>query len=167
MHSFEMPSKMRVIPLLIMIGLTLGQLIRIVVFVNEFGGLEHDGGWMLSISRSLAEQGRYTTMVSTIVNPAVIGDINVDQKFDIQSGDGRIWFFTGNGIGPASIIPDAVVLKLLGTSFWSLRAGPLIFYGFFLLLASYIVFRLAGVWAIILFQAFIFFLPSPFDSAGL
>ncbi len=71
-------------------GLIIYQLIRIVAFVNVYGGLEHDGGWMLSISRSLAEQGTYTTMVSTIVDPNVAGAIGVDEKFDIQAPDGRI-----------------------------------------------------------------------------
>ncbi|MCB0210234.1 MAG: hypothetical protein KDJ52_12930 [Anaerolineae bacterium] len=146
-------------PLLITVGLTGYQVIRIIVFINVYGGIEHDGGWMLSISRSLAETGTYTTLVSTIADPNVPGGINVDQKFDIQAPDGRVWFFTGNGIGPASIIPDAVVLKLFGSSFWALRAGPLIFFTFFLLLTAYLLYELAGLWAIILFHAYLFFYP--------
>jgi hypothetical protein len=146
-------------PLLITLILTTYQLIRIIAFINVYGGVEHDGGWMLSISRSLAERGSYTTMVSTIVDPTVPGAINVDQKFDVQAEDGRIWFFTGNGIGPASIVPDALVLKIFGTDFWALRAGPLIFYTLFLLLAAYILYQLAGVGAIVLFHAFLFFYP--------
>jgi hypothetical protein len=146
-------------PLLITLGLTIYQIIRIIIFVNVYGGVEHDGGWMLSISRSLAEQGTYTTLVSTIVEPGLPGGINVDQKFDIQAADGRIWFFTGNGIGPASIVPDALVLTLFGAGFWALRAGPLIFYALFLILAAVIVYRLAGLGAVVLFHAFIFFYP--------
>ncbi|MCB9078779.1 MAG: hypothetical protein H6631_14350 [Anaerolineaceae bacterium] len=135
------------------------QLVRIIAFIDVYGGIEHDGGWMLSISRSLAETGTYTTLVSTIADPNVPGDINVDQKFDIQAADGRIWFFTGNGIGPASIIPDALALKLFGTGFWALRAGPLIFFTLFLLLTAYLLYELAGIWAIILFHAYLFFYP--------
>lgn len=146
-------------PVLITLGLTVYQIIRIIIFVNVYGGIEHDGGWMLSISRSLAEQGTYTTLVSTIVDPRLPGGINIDQKFDIQAADGRIWFFTGNGIGPASIVPDALVLTLFGTGFWALRAGPLIFYALFLLLAAYILYRLAGLGAVVLFHGFIFFYP--------
>ena len=139
--------------------LTVYQFIRLVVFINVYGGLEHDGGWMLSISRSLAERGEYTTMVSTIVDPSVRGAVNVDQKFDVQADDGRIWFFTGNGIGPASIVPDALVLKILGTDFWALHVGPLIFYTLFLLLSALLLYQLAGLGAIVLFHAFLFFYP--------
>ena len=152
-------AKKYFLPIAITLLLTIYQLVRIIGFINVYGGIEHDGGWMLSISRSLAEQGTYTTMVSTIVDPAAPGDINIDQKFDIQAGDGRIWFFTGNGIGPASIIPDALALKIFGTGFWALRAGPLIFYTLALLLAAYILYQLAGVGAIILFHAFLFCYP--------
>ncbi len=159
MLSLKPISKNHLLPLLVTFILTIYQLIRVIAFANVYGGIEHDGGWMLSISRSLAEQGTYTTMVSTIVDPAVPGAINVDQKFDIQAPDGRIWFFTGNGIGPASIIPDALVLKIFGTDFWALRAGPLIFYTLFLILAAYILYQLAGLGAIVLFHAYLFFYP--------
>ena len=111
-------SKNHLWALLVTVILITYQLVRIVAFINVYGGIEHDGGWMLSISRSLAEQGTYTTMVSTIVDPTVPGDIGVDGKFDIQASDGRIWFFTGNGIGPTSIVPDALVLKIFGTDFF-------------------------------------------------
>jgi hypothetical protein len=139
--------------------LTTYQLIRVIVFVNVYGGVEHDGGWMLTISRSLAEQGTYTTLVSTLPDPLVLGGMNVDQKFDIQAPDGRVWFFTGNGIGPASIVPDALILKLCGFGFWALRAGPLMFYVLFLLVAAYSLYRLAGLGAVLLFHAFLFFYP--------
>jgi hypothetical protein len=147
------------LPISVTIILTIFQLVRVIAFIDIYGGIEHDGGWMLSISRSLAETGTYTTMVSTIVDPEVKGAINVDQKFDIQAPDGRIWFFTGNGIGPSSIVPDALILKLFGSDFWVLRAGPLIFYTLFLLLAALILYRLAGLGAIVLFHAFVYFYP--------
>ena len=139
--------------------LTAYQLARTIAFVDVYGGVEHDSGWMLSISRSLAERGAYTTMVSTLPNPQTRGAVSVEERFDIQGPDGRIWFFTGNGIGPASIGPDALVLKLFGFDFWALRAGPLLFYTLFLLLAAYTLYRLAGPAAVILFHAFLFFYP--------
>jgi hypothetical protein len=152
-------SKKHLWAIFVTLILTSFQLVRIVSFVSIYGGVEHDSGWFLSISRSLAEQGTYTTMVSTIVNPTVVGDINIDQKFNIQAPDGRIWFFAGNGNGPISIVANAIVLKIFGTEFWALRAGPLIFYTLFLLLAAYLLYRLAGSWAIILFNAFLIFYP--------
>lgn len=153
-------KKMRsYLPHLIIGVLVAYQLVRVISFAAEYGGIEHDGGWMLSIARSLAERGAYTTLVSTIVDPMVPGAINVDDKFDIQAADGRIWFFTGNGIGPASIVPNAVIIKLFGTSFWALKTGPLIFYTLFLLLACTMLYRLGGLLSVLFFQAYLFFYP--------
>ncbi len=151
------PRRRQIIAIIVTLLLTGYQVLRLIVFVAVYGGIEHDGGWMLSISRSLAEQGTYTTMVSTIADPAVPGGVGVDGKFDIQAPDGRIWFFTGNGIGPASIIPDALVIWIFGSGFWALHLGPLLFYTFFLLLAALILYRLAGLATIVLFHAFLFF----------
>jgi hypothetical protein len=139
--------------------LTIYQLVRIIAFVNVYGGFEHDGGWTLGAARSLAERGEYTYMVSAIVDPTAPGDINVDEKFDIQAPDGRIWFRTSASIGPASVLPDALVLKIFGFSYWALRAGPLLFYTLFLLTAAYLLYQLAGLWAVALFHAFLFFYP--------
>jgi hypothetical protein len=147
------------LPVIITLILTTYQLVRIVAFVDVYGGIEHDSGWTLGAARSLAERGEYTYMVSTIVDPPVPGGINVDEKFDIQAPDGRIWFRTSASIGPASVVPEAVVLKIFGFNFWALRAGPLMFYTLLLLLAAYTLYQLAGLWAIVLFHAFLFFYP--------
>ncbi|MBN1218426.1 MAG: hypothetical protein JXM69_05840 [Anaerolineae bacterium] len=124
-----------------------------------YGGVEHDAGWALTISRSLVEYGTYTTTVSEIVDPAVPGGLNISKKFDIQAPDGRIWFRSSSVTGPASIVPDALALKLFGMGYWGFWAGPLIFYVLFLLLAAYILYRLAGLGAVILFHLFILFYP--------
>jgi hypothetical protein len=145
--------------LIFVLILTAYQLIRVIAFANVYGGLEHDSGWFLGVSRSLAERGQYTAMVNTIVNPAVMADIDVDRKFNIQTLDGRIWFFTGNGTGPGSIAPNALVLKLFGTGFWALRSGPLIFYMLVLILTAYLLYQLTGLGAVILFHLFLFFYP--------
>jgi len=143
----------------LLLTLTVLQLVRVIVFVNEYGGLEHDGGWLLGISRSLAERGTYTTMVSTIVDPKVHGDINVDRKFDIQDNEGRIWFFTGNGIGPGSIVVDALFLKVFGFGFWALHMGPLFFLTLFLLLGSAILLDIRGLAAMLLFNIYLWLYP--------
>ncbi|MEM7345580.1 MAG: hypothetical protein AAF485_15165 [Chloroflexota bacterium] len=135
------------------------QLIRVIGFASVYGGFEHDGGWKLSVSRELAEHGTYTSMVSTLVDPNQPTGVDIDQKFNIQTPDGRIWFFTGNGTGPSSIIPQALPIMVFGTSYWALRAGPLIFYLLMLLLGTLIVYRLAGWGAILLLHAFLFFYP--------
>jgi hypothetical protein len=147
------------VPLIITLILTIYQISRVVAFVNVHGGLEHDSAWSLGAARSLAERGSYTSMISTIVDPSISGGINVDGKFDIQDEAGRIWFRTSTSIGPASIVLDALVLKIFGFDFWALRAGPLLFYTLFLLLAAYILYQLAGIGAIVLFHAFLFCYP--------
>ncbi len=143
----------------VLLTLTMYQLVRVIVFVNVYGGLEHDGGWLLSISRSLAERGTYTTMVSTIVEPNVRGGVNVDGKFDIQDEEGRIWFFTGNGIGPASIVVNAIFLKLLGVGFWQFHLGPLFFFALYLVLASGILLAARGVSSMLLFHLYLYLYP--------
>ena len=148
-----------VVALLVVLVLTGYQLVRIISLVNVYGGIEHDGGWFLSISRSLAERGTYTTLVSTIVDPYDVGGTNIDFKYDIQDEEGRIWFFTGSGTGPASIVPNAVILKIFGFGFWAQRAGPLLFYTVLLLLMALSVYHLGGLPSILLFQAFIFCYP--------
>ncbi|NJN99312.1 MAG: hypothetical protein HC875_37060 [Anaerolineales bacterium] len=149
----------KILPLLVIFTLTVYQLARVVAFVNVYGGIEHDSAWSLGAARSLAERGTYTSMISTIVDPTVSGGINVDGKFDIQDEAGRIWFRTSTSVGPASILPNALVLRLFGVNFWTLRAGPLLIYTFFLLAAAYILYRLAGLAAIGLFHAYLFFYP--------
>jgi hypothetical protein len=156
---FKQPKTHYFLSLSVTLILTVYQLIRVIAFVNIYGGLEHDSGWFLSISRSLAEQGTYTTMVSTIADPAALSGVNVDRKFDIQAADGRIWFFTDNGTGPASIVPNALVLKIFGVNFWTLRAGPLIFYTLLLLTTAYILYQLAGIGAVLLFHLLLFAYP--------
>lgn len=149
----------KILPLLITFILTAYQLARVAAFINVYGGLEHDSAWSLGAARSLAERGTYTSMISTIVDPAVSGGMNVDGKFDIQDEAGRIWFRTSTSVGPASILPDALVLKIFGFDFWALRTGPLLFYTLFLLAAAYILYQLAGLAAIGLFHAYLFCYP--------
>lgn len=149
----------RLITLLLVLGLTAYQLVRVIAFANVYGGIEHDSGWFLTVSRSLAERGTYTTLVSTIVDPTVPGDTSIDSKFNIQDRDGRIWFFTGSGTGPASIVPNAIVLKIFGFGYWALRAGPLLFFALLMLATAYVMYRLAGVAAIVIFHGFLFCYP--------
>lgn len=159
MALFNSPRKKFLLALLVTLLLTSYQLVRIIPFIAVYGGIEHDSAWSLGAARSLAERGTYTSMISTLVDPTVPGGINIDGKFDIQDTAGRIWFRTSTSVGPASILPDALVLKLSGVSFWSLRAGPLLFYTLFLLAAAYILYQLAGLAAIVLFHAYLFFYP--------
>lgn len=159
MALFNSPRKRFLLALLVTLLLTGYQLVRVVAFIAVYGGIEHDSAWSLGAARSLAERGTYTSMISTLVDPAVQGGINIDGKFDIQDAAGRIWFRTSTSVGPASILPDALVLKLLGVSFWSLRAGPLLFYALFLLAAAFILYQLAGLAAVVLFHAYLFFYP--------
>ena len=92
-----MNNRKQLFALVATIILTTYQLVRIIAFVSVYGGVEHDGGWMLSISRSLAEQGTYTTMVSTIVDPSVVLQTQIRDKAivvavsakDIRSAHGR------------------------------------------------------------------------------
>lgn len=160
MRLVEPVYRNRFFPIIVALILTAYQLLRVIVFVNVYGGVEHDSGWALGVSRAFAERGTYTSMVSTIIDPALRGGINIDGVFDMQASDGGIWFRTSTGsIGPASIIPDSLVLMVFGVNFWTLRAGPLLFYTLFLLLVAWILYQLAGIGAIVLFHIFLFSYP--------
>ena len=110
--------------------------------------------------RFRTERGTYTTLVSTLVDPAIPAGINVDHKFDIQDDEGRIWFFTGNGIGPAIIGVDALFLKLFGVGFWQLHLGPLFFFTAYLLLAGVILLLIRGLSSVLLFNLYLFLYPQ-------
>ncbi len=156
---FLKTSKKTWIILLITLILTAYQIIRLIVFANVYGGIYRDAGWYASVSRSLAERGTYTSMTSTLVDPTIPSGINVDDRFEVQDEEGRIWFFTVNGLGPGSIVPNAIILKLLGFGFWSLKAGPLLFSTLFLILASLLLYRVGGIIPVLLFFLFPIFYP--------
>ncbi len=134
------------------------QLVRLIVFIDTYGGFEHDSGWMLGISRSLVESGSYTTMVSTMANLKPGGGLNVYNKYRVQNEAGQIYFFP-ESIGPSSVIPNAIIIKLFGAGFWQYRAGPLLFFIILILLASYLLYRADGLLPILITHLFLFFYP--------
>jgi 4-amino-4-deoxy-L-arabinose transferase-like glycosyltransferase len=140
--------------------LILYQLARLIAFVNIYGGVDHDSGWFLGVARSLAETGRYATLVSTLPNPEVTGGIDINQEFfQIQDEDGRVYFFIEGAVGPTQIIPNAIVIKLFGSGFWQFRAIPLLFYTLFLFLTSWLLLSMGGFFAVLLFHTYLFFYP--------
>jgi len=105
--------------LLLIIILIIYQMVRLVAFVNIYGGIETDGGWFLATARSLAETGTYTSMVSTMPNPAVSAGIDINGEFfQMQAPDGRVYFFVEGTVGPTQVFLDALIIKLFGSGFW-------------------------------------------------
>ena len=146
------------VKLLIVLGLAIYQVVRLIVFANVYGGIEHDSGWFLGISRSLAETGSYTTMVSTIADPRPGGQANIYGQYKVQDETGRIYFFP-ESIGPSSIIPNAIIIKLFGPGFWQYRAGPLLFFVASILLGSYLLYQVGGLLSVFIIHLFLFFYP--------
>ena len=140
--------------------LILYQMIRLIAFVNVYGGIEHDAGWFLGVARSLAETGSFTTMVSTMPDPAVVAGLDINREFfQIQDEHGRVYFFVEGTTGPTQIIPDAIIIKLFGSGFWQFRTASLLFYLLCLILVSWLLFSMSGFWATFLFHAILFFYP--------
>ena len=136
------------------------QTIRLIVFANVHGGLEHDSGWFLGIARSLAETGTYATLVSTMQDPSVQAGYDVKNEFfQIQDEQGKVVFMVGATVGPAQIVPDAIIIKLFGSGFWQFRTASLLYYALFLGVASWLLYSLGGLAAALLFQVYIFFYP--------
>ncbi len=144
---------------LIIILLTLCQLIRLINFITVYGGLEHDSGWALGTSRSLAETGRYAAMASTIADLTPGGTPNIYGRYNVQDEDGRV-YFAPDSIGAGSIVPNAIIIKLFGPGFWQYRFGPLLFLFVALLSASFLLYQVGGLLSIIITNLFLFFYPS-------
>jgi hypothetical protein len=142
------------------------QMVRIIAFANVYGGVEHDSGWALGIARSVAERGTYTSLTSTVVKPHVQTDLNRDNQFTIQDGEGREYFFVGQTIGPGAILPNALVFKLFGVGFWQSRLAPLIFFCLFLILSSLILYSIQGLVSILVFHLYLFFFPQLYIFLG-
>jgi hypothetical protein len=150
---------MQLVAFLAITVLTVYQMARILVFMNAYGGIEHDGGWALGVSRSLAEKGTYTSMVSTIENPEVVGGLSVNGHYEIQDRYGGIWFRISD-VAATSIVVNALVIRLFGSSYWALVAGPLAFFFLFLVIAALLLHRVAGFLPVALFHGFIFCYPN-------
>lgn len=141
-----------------MIVLILFQLLRLIVFANVYGGLEYDSGWALGTARSLAETGSYASVVNSIVKVTPGGHVNVAGRYKVQDEAGREYFSPGS-IGPGSIIPNAMMIKLFGPGFWQYRIGSLLFFIISMLLASYLLYQVGGLLPIIIIHLFLFFYP--------
>ncbi len=140
--------------------LILYQMIRLIVFANIYGGVEHDAGWFLSVARSLAEKGSYTTLVNTMPDPDVTAGPDINNEYSqIQDKDGYIYFFVEGSVGPTQIILDAIIIKLFGSGFWQFRAASLLFYLLFLILVSGLLFSTGGLLATLFFHTTLLFYP--------
>lgn len=140
--------------------LILYQMIRIITFVNVYGGVETDGGWFLGTARSVAETGTYTSMVSTLPDPNVTADFDINKEFfQVQDKDGRVYFFVEGTVGPTQVFLDALIIKLFGSGFWQFRAASLLFYLLFLIVGSGLLFLTGGFFAVLLFHLYFFFYP--------
>lgn len=138
--------------------LTILQIVRLVNFVSIYGGVEHDSGWVLGTARTLAETGTYASMVSTIVDPSPGGHMAIHERFKIQDKIGRI-FFAPDSIGPSTVIPNALIIKIFGADFWQYRMGSLLYFTVALLLSAYLLYQVGGVFSIVWVHLFLFFYP--------
>ncbi|MCB0210233.1 MAG: glycosyltransferase family 39 protein [Anaerolineae bacterium] len=153
MINFFPNKKAQALILLVVIVL---QFSRILIFVNQNGGLIQDSGWSLGIARSLAERGTYTTMVATFADPTVTAGINPDGDFHIQDSEGRVFFRSDR---PALIIPQAILFKIFGFNFWTYRAGSLLFFLIFLVVASVLLWQVYGLLTALFLHLFLYSYP--------
>jgi hypothetical protein len=63
-------------------------------------------------------------------------------------------------------LPNALVFKIFGVSFWSSRLASLIFFFLFLVLTAAILYFLQGLMSIIVFQLYLFFFPQLYIFLG-
>ncbi|MBF0207314.1 MAG: hypothetical protein HQK53_10540 [Oligoflexia bacterium] len=137
-------------------------LVKMVIFANNFGGIEQDSGWYLGISKNLAFRGIYATFVNTEKTDASgVGKIenNLHQKPHIHDEYGYNHFYSGT-IGPGFIIPQAIVYKFFGYHWWTHRIYSQAAMFGLLWISFYILLKWGGVCALASFFFIIWSVPT-------
>jgi len=126
-------------------------------------GVEHDSGWYLGVSRNLAEKGLYASYTNTIVDSEQPGaHPSIHGRFSVQDKEGYSYFPAGVTVGPGFIIPQAIVYYFFGVGDWQNRTIALLSFALLVPLLFWTVFRLGGIFALLLFQLWTWAFPQLF-----
>lgn len=139
---------------------TLFFLARVIVFVNQYGGVEHDSGWYLGVARNLAERGIYASYTNTITEEGKGAYPSIHGRFSVQDENGFSYFPAGVTVGPGYVIPEAFILKLFGYGFWQYRAWPLISFTGLLMLLFYFTWVIGGFISLLILQVWLWATPQ-------
>jgi hypothetical protein len=134
--------------------------LRVVLFANSYGGVEHDSGWYLGVARNMAERGIYASYTNTIAEEGPGAHVSLHGRFSVQDKDGFSYFPAGVTVGPGYVLPEALLLKLFGYGWWQFRLWPLIGFACLLFLLFYTTFRIANVFAVVILALWIWVVPQ-------
>jgi hypothetical protein len=135
-------------------------LARVILFVSQYGGVEHDSGWYIGVARNLAERGIYASYTNTLVEEGKGAFPSIHHRFSVQDENGFSYFPAGVTVGPGYIFPQAFIFKIFGFGWWQLRSWPLLAYGLLLGLLFYLIWFLGGFIALVLFQLWLWLYPQ-------
>lgn len=135
-------------------------LIRMLLFINQYGGIEFDSGWNLGVAKNLSLRGIYASYTNTIVEEEKGSFPSIHGRFSVQDERGFIYFPAAVSIGPGYILPEALVLKILGQGFWQYRLWPIITFTALILVFFYLVYTLGGFLPLIVFQIWLWCIPQ-------
>ncbi len=135
---------------------------RLFLFIStQDVGVEHDSGWYLGIARNVAERGIYASYVNTIATSDRAGSFpSIHGRFSSQDKDGFVYFPAGVTVGPTYMFPESLFLKLFGYGWVQYRLWPFIAFCLLVPLLFYVVLQVGSVFALLFFQAWLWFYPQ-------
>jgi hypothetical protein len=134
--------------------------VRVLFFVSSHGSIEQDSGWYLGVAKNLAHRGIYASYINTIEVEGAGVHPSVRRGVSVQDADGFSYFPIGVTVGPGYVFPQALLLKIFGDGWWQYRLWPLITYAGLLLFLFYFVWMLGGIWALVIFQIWLWAIPQ-------
>ena len=135
---------------------------RLFLFISiQDVGVEHDGGWYLGMARNVAERGIYASYVNTVATSDKPGSFpSIHGRFSAQDKNGFVYFPAGVTVGPTYIFPESLFLKLFGYGWVQYRLWPFIAFCLLIPLLFYVVLQIGSAFALLFFQAWLWFYPQ-------
>jgi len=134
--------------------------VRVLFFVASHGSIEQDSGWYLGVAKNLAHRGIYASYINTVEAEGAGVHPSVRRGIVVQDDNGFSYFPIGVTVGPGYVFPQALLLKIFGDGWWQYRLWPLITYAGLLLFLFYFVWMLGGIWALVIFQIWLWAIPQ-------
>ncbi len=133
---------------------------RYAAFAATVGGIEHDSGWYFGTARNLAQRGIYASSSNVAVSDEPVSrGTGFHNRPTVQDAEGYTYFPAGVTVGPGFIVPEALVLKVLGVGWWQYRLLPLSAMFCLVVLLSGLAYVRAGPAAVLVLQLWLWAMP--------
>lgn len=128
-----------------------------VVGIFEIGD-SNDSGWYYSVAQLVAEEGVYGTRLNTIANDDLVAT-SIHNRPAVQSPEEYELFPSGVTVGPAFILPQALVFKLIGVGQLSRTVFPLLAFIVLVLLCSMLIKEISSTKGVLVFALLLILVP--------